>query len=258
MRSEKGDEETYYTRNLKREDISPEQSILRQRHDPQSYPEISSLAVELSKIKIYREWSLGRNINLRKPVPTDAANDFIAEDCSNFPLILNRLEFMGHKQDILEQLRLFYRDVVDYVIKMEGGTAQLFFRDEGLGGNSIPATRLSDGTLRYLFLLCILLHPAPPPVVCIEEPELGLHPDILPTIGRLLVDASGRCQLIVTTHSPELIDALSHTPECVLVAEKENAETTISRLDKNDLAPWLEKYRLGELWSRGYMGGNIW
>lgn len=246
-----------YERRLLREDISPEQSILKQRHDPDSYPEITSLAKKLEKIKIYREWTLGRSTTIRKPVNVDAANDFVEEDCSNLALVLNQLEYLGDKPVLLEKLKLFYSDMEDFTIRLHGGTAQLFFRESGFKG-LVPATRLSDGTLRYLFLLCILLHPSPPPVICIDEPELGLHPDILPTIGRLLLAASERCQLIVTTHSPQLIDSLSHTPDCVLVAEKEGTETTISRLDKDELTPWLEKYRLGELWLRGEIGGNIW
>jgi predicted ATPase len=253
-----GSKETdYYERRLSREEISPEQSILKQRHDPDSYPEISSLAKELAKIKIYRDWALGRETPMRKPVNVDITNDFVEDDCSNLPLMLNQIEYLGKKTALLEQLRLFYNNVEDYTVTLHGGTAQLFFRESGLNG-LIPATRLSDGSLRYLFLLCILLHPSPPPVICIDEPELGLHPDILPTVGRLLVEASERCQLIVTTHSPALIDSLSHMPECVLVAEKDGAESTIIRLDKEELAPWLERYRLGELWQRGDIGGNIW
>ena len=247
----------YYERRLSREEISPEQSILRQRHDPDSYPEITALAKEVARIKIFREWALGRSTPIRKPVNVDAANDFIDEDCTNLPLMLNQLEFLGSKPAVLDKLKLFYNDAEDYTVSLHGGTAQLFFRENGLSG-LIPATRLSDGTLRYLSLLCILLHPTPPPVICIDEPELGLHPDILPTIGRLLIEASERTQLIITTHSPALVDSLSYAPDCVLVAEKENAETVISRLDKDELAPWLEKFRLGELWSRGDIGGNIW
>ena len=253
-----GNNETdYYERRLSRDEISPEQSILKQRHDPDSYPEITSLAKEVSKIKIYREWSLGRCTLVRRPVNVDAANDFINEDCSNLPLMLNQLEYLGRKPAVLDMLRLFYNDVEDFNVTLSGGTAQLFFRESGLGG-LIPAARLSDGVLRYLFLLCILLHPSPQPLICIDEPEIGLHPDILPTLGRLLIEASEHSQLIVTTHSPALIDSLSHTPDCVLVAEKENAKTNISRIDKDELAPWLKKYRLGELWSRGDIGGNIW
>lgn len=252
-----GSEDGFYQRTLSREDISPEQSILKQRHDPDSYPEISSLAKELAKIKIYRDWSLGRETPVRKPINVDLANNFVEDDCSNLPIMLNQFEYLGIKQKLLKSLNLFYGDVEDFTVLLQGGTAQLFFRESGLKG-LIPATRLSDGTLRYLLLLCILLHPSPPPVVCIDEPELGLHTDILPTLGRLLVEASERCQLIVTTHSPSLIDSLSHCPDCVMVAEKEGSETSLVRLDKDEMAPWLEKYRLGDLWTRGELGGNIW
>ena len=122
----------------------------------------------------------------------------------------------------------------------------------------MPATRLSDGTLRYLSLLALLCDPTPPPLIVIEEPELGLHPDVLPTLARLLVEASARTQLVVTTHAPALVDALSETPESVLVCERGPQGTRIERLEAEPLAPWLEKFRLGELWTRGEIGGTRW
>ena len=94
--------------------------------------------------------------------------------------------------------------------------------------------------------------------MAIEEPELGLHPDVLPTLARLLIEASERTQLVVTTHAPGLIDALSDTPESVFVCERGQDGTSLERLDANQLAPWLEKYRLGELWTRGEIGGTRW
>ena len=103
--------------------------------------------------------------------------------------------------------------------KIQGGTLQLYIEEEG--GRLIPATRLSDGTLRYLCLLAILCHPDPPPVIGIEEPELGLHPDILPTVAELLKKASERTQLFVTTHSDALVSALSDMPESILVCESD-------------------------------------
>ena len=132
---------------------------------------------------------------------------------------------------------------------------QVFFHE---GKYTIPATRLSDGTLRYLCLLAILCHPAPPPLVCLEEPELGLHPDVLPTLADLMREASERCQLIITTHSDVLVDALTEQPESVLVAEKTEQGTTLSRLDAEKLRPWLENYRLGQHWTRGEIGGTRW
>ncbi|MDR2849111.1 MAG: chromosome segregation protein SMC, partial [Verrucomicrobiota bacterium] len=65
-------------------------------------------------------------------------------------------------------------------------------------------------------------------------------------------------QLVVTTHSDILIDALSEQPESVLVSEKTAGGTMLTRLDAEHLKPWLEKYRLGELWTRGELGGTRW
>ena len=131
----------------------------------------------------------------------------------------------------------------------------MFFTE---GDFSIPATRLSDGTLRYLCLLAILCDPEPPPLICIEEPELGLHPDILPKLADRLVAASERTQLIVTTHSDILVDAMTERPEAVVVCEKHEGRTEMKRLRKEDLAAWLGKYRLGQLWIDGQLGGKRW
>ena len=87
---------------------------------------------------------------------------------------------------------------------------------------------------------------------------MGLHPDLIPALASLLRDASTRMQLVVTTHSDALVDALSDTPEAVLVCEKHEGSTTMRRLNKADLSDWLEKYTLGQLWRRGELGGNRW
>jgi len=147
--------------------------------------------------------------------------------------------------------------VEDITTKIQGGTVQVFLHEKGLN-SPVPATRLSDGTLRYLCLLTILCHPEPPPLVCIEEPELGLHPDILPSLGELLIEASERTQLIVTTHSDTLVSALSDVPEAVLVCEQEESGSALRRLERGTLAEWLEKYSLGELWRKGEIGGTRW
>ena len=117
---------------------------------------------------------------------------------------------------------------------IEAGSVQVFLQE---GDITIPATRLSDGTLRYLALLAILCDPTPPPLVCLEEPELGLHPDILPGLADLLREASERCQFIVTTHSDTFVDALTDTPESIVVCEKEDGKTTLKRLDRDEPFP---------------------
>ena len=246
-------------RKLRREDVALDQSVLSQRKDPDQYPEITYLATQYSKMKLYREWILGRYTPPRLPQPTDSPGDFLEEDARNLGLVLNALEHQGGKtwEMILENLRRFADGFNDISTRIQGGTVQVFLREKELR-QPIPATRLSDGTLRFLCLLSVLCHPSPPPVICIEEPELDLHPDILPAIAELLVDASSRTQLFVTTHSDILIDALSETPEAVIVCEKSKGASTLRRLDKEELAAWLKRYSLGQLWRTGELGGNRW
>ena len=243
-------------RSLQKEDVELEKSILSQRRDPDQYPEITYLAQSFNKIRLYREWSFGRYTPARMPQKADLPNEVLEPDASNLGLVLNRLRRDPVVKDrLLQALRVLYEGIDDFDVQIEGGTVQVFFQE---GRFTVPATRLSDGTLRYLCLLAILCHPSPPPLICIEEPELGLHPDVLPTLAGLMKEASERCQLIVTTHSDVLVDAMTDQPESVLVAEKTDLGTTLTRLDAEKLRPWLEKYRLGQLWTRGEIGGTRW
>ena len=245
-------------RKLRREDLEINQSVLAQRKDPDQYPEITYLVNQYSKIKLYREWNVGRDTPPRSPQKTDLAEDFLEENAQNLGLVLNDLEHQrGVRNIILEKLKQFHEQFDDISTKIHLGNVQIFLHENGLQ-QPIPATRLSDGTLRYLCLLSILCHPSPPPLICIEEPELGLHPDILPTIADLLKEASSKTQLIVTTHSDVLVDALTDVPDSVLICEKREGSTTMRRLDGHELDKWLEKYSLGELWLKGELGGTRW
>ena len=247
----------YKKRELRHEYIDRELSILSQRRDPEHYPEITQLASSLSKIKLYREWNFGRHTPPRMPQKADLPNDFLEPDCSNLGLVLNRLEGTPEsKKTIIESLNALYDGIDGYYVKIEGGTVQVFFQ-EGYS-SPVPATRLSDGTLRYLCLLAILVNPDPPPLVCIDEPELGLHPDVLHALADLIKKASERCQLIVTTHSDILVDAMTEIPDSVIIAERDESGSVLKRIDPEELKPWLKNYRLGELWTRGNIGGTRW
>lgn len=243
-------------RELDPTDIESDQSILSQLKDPVQYRELTLLGIELAGIRLYREWSFGRNTPPRLPQKADLPNHSLSEDARNLGMVLNRLEGDSvAKKKFLTALRMLYHGIDDYFVQVEAGSVQVFLRE---GNVPIPATRLSDGTLRYLCLLAVLCNPALPNLVCIEEPELGLHPDILPSLADLLREASERCQLIVTTHSDTLVDALTETPESIVICEKENGQTKLKRLEKDELSHWLEKYRLGELWTSGELGGTRW
>ena len=238
--------------------LTPGQSVLHEVRGPFLDQEMSWVDTQLNAIHFYREWNIGRHSSIRKPQPTDAPSYPLLEDFSNLALVLNHLRSTTAIREIEANLHRFYENYEEVNVGIQANTAQLWIREKGLQ-NVIPATRLSDGTLRFLALLTILCHPTPPPLICIEEPELGLHPDIIPQVAKLLISASKRTQLIVTTHSKALIDQLWEDPESVVVCERDfDSGSEFKRLSANRLEKWLERYELGELWEKGEIGGNRW
>jgi len=219
-------------------------------------PLILSLSEGYERIRLYREWSFGRNSIFRVPQRADLRNDRLEQDFSNLGMVLSRLrKDPVTKRKLIACLQDLYAGLTDFEVIVEGNSVQVFFTE---GDFNIPATRLSDGSLRYLCLLAILLDPTPPQLICIEEPELGLHPDMMPRIADLLRDAATRTQLIVTTHSDALVDAFSEQPEAIVVCEKNEGQSQFKRLDKAELTDWLKEYGLGQLWTKGEIGGTRW
>lgn len=118
------------------------------------------------------------------------------------------------------------------------------------------AANLSDGTLRFLLLIAILANPEPGDLIAIDEPETGLHPNMLPIIAELARRAAGRTQVILTTHSPQLLDAFTgEEPPTTTVAEWVDGETKLSVLDGEELRRWLQHYSLGAMFRSGELEG---
>ena len=251
MRARDGNE-----RRLERDDFKPDESILSQRKDPDQFPELAYLSSRYERIRMYREWEFGRNIALRTPQRADVRRHPLDENFLNLALFLNKLQQIPRaKSKFIEKLSDLYEGLTDFTLNFDGGTAQIYFTE---GDFSIPATRLSDGSLRYLCLLAILLDPDPPPIIGLEEPEIGIHPDLIPGISDLLVEASDRCQLLITTHSSMLVETMTEYAESVVICEKHQGQTTMKRLKESEIDYLLHNYRLGELWSSGDLGGVRW
>lgn len=233
--------------------LDPERSVLAQWRG-KAYPELTSLAQRYEAIRLYRDWTFGVRSVARIRQNNDVPTDFLEPDSGNLAAVL--AEFgPPSKRELMKALGALFQDIDDVSVKPVGGGLQVFVQQYD---KLIPASRLSDGTLRYLSLLAVLCHPRPPPLVAIEEPELGLHPDVLPTLAELLRAASEKTQLIVTTHSTALVDAMTDMPDSVLICERDANGTRMERLEPADLKPWLQDYRLGQLWMRGELGGTRW
>src|ERR1035438_8535611 len=114
-------------RGLRHQDLAVDQSILSQRKDPDQYPEVTYLGSEYGKIRLFREWNLGRNTPPRKPQPTDLPGEFLREDAANIALVLNDLEHRSNlRASLVERLRDADESIEDFSTRVLGGTIQLF------------------------------------------------------------------------------------------------------------------------------------
>ncbi len=113
------------------------------------------------------------------------------------------------------------------------------------------AADISDGTLRFLFLLTVLASPEAAPLIAIDEPETGLHPSMLPVVAEYAVNAARRSQIILATHSPQLLDAFKQQTPGTTIALQQNGQTVLNVLADDKLQDWLKGYSLGSLFKSG-------
>jgi predicted ATPase len=124
-------------------------------------------------------------------------------------------------------------------------------RDERFGCH-----QFSDGTLRALALITVLSQPSGclPRLISIDEPELGLHPSAIALITELCRSISRHTQIILSTQSTELLDYFN--ADEVVVVERQQGETRLTRLSSQALQNWLEDFSLSELYDKGVIGGK--
>jgi predicted ATPase len=108
------------------------------------------------------------------------------------------------------------------------------------------AADLSDGTLRFLLLITILGSTDPAPLIAIDEPETGLHPRMLPIIAEVAANAATKIQVILSTHSPKLLDAFSEDLPTTTIVTSNGSETELKTIEGKELTRWVENYSLGK------------
>jgi predicted ATPase len=116
------------------------------------------------------------------------------------------------------------------------------------------ASSLSDGTLRFICLAVLLLQPDLPPLILLDEPELGLHPAAITVLANMLSSAATHTQVIVATQSVTLVNQF--TPEDVWTVDREDGQSVFRQLNSADRTDWLENYALGELWEKNLLGAR--
>jgi predicted ATPase len=209
---------------------------------------------DLAAWSVYHDLRVDKDAPVRLPAVTRTERR-VSPDGQNLISVLHTL-YTGDrkfKKDINSAMKAAFGGDFEELIFTPAATdqkVQLQIRWKSLKREQ-SAEVLSDGTLRFLFLLTVLASPTPAPVIAIDEPEVGLHPGMLPTVAEHAVDASLRSQVILTTHSPQFLDAFRDPLPTTTVARWENGETELKTLEGKDLEYWLKDYTLGSLFKSG-------
>jgi predicted ATPase len=143
------------------------------------------------------------NEKIRKSVPT-SQEPVLHEDASNLSAVLFNL--MTEHAESFEELKTVIKLAIpgfrDLNVKARGGPGEViaFWREENID-TDLSLADLSDGTLRFIAWATLCVMPSPPTLICIDEPDQGVHPRTLPILAGLFEKAAQRTQVILATHS---------------------------------------------------------
>jgi len=189
----------------------------------------------------------------------------------SFPLILKETQEEIPSLDIdgeyLEQVLLYWKlkhsdkfqEINQELYRCLGISLEVSGNEElrvkEVDGQKIKLSGLSDGTLRIIGYYVLLHQDDLPPLIGIEEPERNLHPAILTTIANILKKLSQRTQVIITTHSSQLLDCfdsdeINSNTSVLLLSKKDSSGTHVFRLEqlsqeREDLAEWMRDFGVG-------------
>lgn len=205
---------------------------------------------ELAAWKIYQDFHTHRGAHIRGPQVTRAETE-VSPDGQNLISVLHSL-YTGNRDfesEINAAMRAAFGEDFEKLVFPPAADQRIQMRIRWRSlKREQSATDLSDGTLRFLFLLAVLANPSPPPLIAIDEPETGLHPSMFPIVAEYARDAANRTQVIFTTHSPEFLDAFGEDVPTTTIVERLDGETILRVVAGDELSYWLKQYSLGELY----------
>jgi predicted ATPase len=234
--------------------------VLRQISEPDRFFPHFTLKQAIENIIVYEHFDTAEKSPLRGLCPF-YDEGYLLPDGRNLGQLFSVIE--QSNAAAYDQLTEIFRTTVNpnfrelrLSVPVSGQTL-LSLREENLR-RPIPISKISDGTLRFLLYLSIFYNPNRGKVICIDEPEIGLHPDMINAIGSGIIHAAqDGSQLFVATHSPLLLN--SFVLEDLLIFEKNAAnQTTISRKSEDDFENWEGDFLAGQMWLQGILGGVRW
>jgi predicted ATPase len=216
--------------------LSSADSMLASIADPQRAPEMLALRESIRGWRFYD----GFRTDITSPVRIPQIGTFtpvLNNDGTDLPAALQTILEIGHAEALQRTVQDAFPGT-RIAIDVQAGRFEVQLHQHGLL-RPLSGAEVSDGTLRFLLWTAALLTPRPPELMVLNEPETSLHPDLLPSLARLIVAASERSQIIVVSHAQPLIQPLEQSTACGrLHLEKSFGETVLSGARDLKSPPW--------------------
>ena len=209
-------------------------SMMTHCADPRHTPEMLMLREEMRAWRFYDHFRTDAAAPARLP-QIGTHTPIMSHDGADLAAALQTIRQIGDAEALDQAVDDAFPGA-RVAVTFDGGWFQVQMHQHGLL-RPLTASELSDGTLRYLLWVAALLTPRPPGLLVLNEPETSLHPDLLPALGRLIAATAERCQVIVVSHAPALIDTLQPRPECHSIAlEKRFGQTAVVEGDPQSIS----------------------
>jgi len=197
-------------------------SMMTHRADPVDGWELLVLREKMRQWRFYDNLRTDREAPARRP-QVGTFTPILAGDGSDIGAALQTIIEVGDRAALDDAVA----DAFDGASLAVNDRFEVEMKQHGLL-RELNVAELSEGTLRYILLTAALLSPRPPELMILNEPEASLHPDLLAPLARLVTKAAERCQIIIVSHSPQLVAALDRHAESWLIRlEKELGETIV-------------------------------
>ena len=175
--------------------------------------------------RFYSSFNIG-NQKIRQSVPIEQ-EPILHENAGNLSSVLFSL--MTEHRPAFDELQQHLRSVIPgfkgLTVKARGGPGEViaFWQESGVD-DELSLADLSDGILRLICWICLCVQPNPPSLICIDEPDQGVHPRTLPVLAALFEKASERTQILLATHSSYFLTQFDISQIAVLRKEKGEAK----------------------------------
>ncbi len=250
------DPEARSPKRIRYNDYDPQQLALSKINDSDRYWPQDTVRRALRDIVVYDYFDTTANSPMRQAI-IPRADRRLMRGGANLAQILHNIRYTNRSD--YERLKDAAAEVSPHLHEfsaniLAGGTIELALGEDGLN-SFVHVSGISDGTLRYLCLLSILYNSERGRFICIDEPEVGLHPDMIFNITKAVRHASITSTIVLSTHSVALLSQFDL--ENIRVFEKDGINASVvKRYAEEDFTGWYEEFNAGSMWQAGDLGGR--